>query len=83
MKLIIDIDEEDFNLIRDNIKSYSLADVLFGAVKDSEPYEERSQGEWIYHTDGYIAFYTCNICNKFGDKDDKFCSNCGAYMQKG
>ena len=37
MKLIIDIDEEDFNLIRDNIKSYSLADVLFGAVKDGKP----------------------------------------------
>lgn len=41
----------------------------------------RQQGEWIYHTDGYIAFYTCSRCNGFGDIDDKFCSHCGATME--
>ena len=23
------------------------------------------KGEWIYHTDGYISFHTCNRCNSF------------------
>jgi len=45
--------------------------------------EERPQGEWIYHTDGYISFHTCNRCNGFGDIDDKFCRHCGADMRKG
>ena len=47
MKLIIDIPEEDFNLIRDNIKSYSLADTVFGAVKDGIPYEDRPQVDLV------------------------------------
>lgn len=50
-------------------------------------YEEgknaRKQGEWIEHSDGYISFCTCNICNDFGYKDDKFCHNCGAKMKGG
>lgn len=33
MKVVIDIPEDDYNAIRDNIKAYSLADMLFGAVQ--------------------------------------------------
>ena len=33
MKIVIDIPEDDYNAIRDNIKAYSLADMLFGAVQ--------------------------------------------------
>lgn len=44
---------------------------------------KRPQGEWICHSDSYITFYTCNRCNGFGYKDDKFCNNCGAKMQEG
>lgn len=40
MKLIIDIPETDYNAIRDNIKAYSLADMLFGAVKDGTPIKD-------------------------------------------
>lgn len=32
-KILIDIPEDDYNAIRDNIKAYSLADMLFGAVQ--------------------------------------------------
>lgn len=44
---------------------------------------ERTQGEWVYHSDGYISFYTCNKCNGFGYADDNFCNNCGAKMKGG
>ena len=38
MKIVIDIpDENDYNAIRDNIKAYSLADMLFEAVKSGTP----------------------------------------------
>lgn len=63
MKLIIDIDEEDFNLIRDNIKSYSLADKLFGAVKDGIPYEERPRGDTISR-----EALKAEVALMFGDK---------------
>ena len=33
MQIVIDIPDEDYNAIRDNIKAYSLADMLFGAVQ--------------------------------------------------
>ena len=44
---------------------------------------ERPQGEWVYHTDGYTSFYTCNKCNAYGDIQDKFCKHCGADMRGG
>lgn len=50
---------------------------------DAKSKYERPQGEWVYHSDDYIAFYTCNRCNGFGYKDDKFCNNCGAEMKDG
>ena len=38
MKIVIDIpNENDYNAIRDNIKAYSLADMLFEAVKSGIP----------------------------------------------
>lgn len=49
---------------------------------------QRPQGEWIRKVDeaGFIS----HICSKCGaeievedPKDDKFCFNCGAKMQKG
>ena len=80
MKLIIDI--PDYNL--DDIQNGSIAcGQILKAVKNGIPYEERPQGEWVYHSDGYFAFYTCNRCNGFGNDDEKFCSHCGAKMRKG
>lgn len=61
---------EDYNLYMEGYKA---------GKKDFEP----KQGEWICHSDNYITFYTCNRCNGFGYKDDKFCNNCGAKMKGG
>ena len=83
MKLIIDVPIEEltpkafFDYFE--VMSTKLSETLMNGT----PYEERPQGEWIYHSDGYIAFYTCNRCNCFGDIDDKFCSHCGANMKGG
>lgn len=46
MKLLIDIPEDDYNAIRDNIKAYSLADMLFGAVQCGIPLP-KGHGELI------------------------------------
>jgi len=57
---------------------------------DIEPYNnfptvenERPQGEWIYHEEGYFAFYTCNRCNGIVGENDKFCGHCGAEKKTG
>ena len=73
----------------DNAPTVDIKDELAGAYNEGymcgsrEAEKARPQGEWICHSDSYITFYTCNRCNGFGYKDDKFCNNCGADMQKG
>lgn len=53
------------------------------AINNAQTVEPtRPKGEWTYHTDGYIAFYTCSKCSGFGDIQDKFCKHCGADMRK-
>ena len=43
---------------------------------------ERPQGVWECHSDGYTVCYTCSKCNGFGNIQDKFCKHCGADMRK-
>lgn len=76
--LLMDLDEIIDNAPTVEEKSYAmgyqdgLEDVLDGI---------RPQGKWIYHSDDYIAFYTCDKCGSAGDIQDKFCRNCGANMR--
>ena len=88
MKIVIDIPEDDYNAIRDNIKAYSLADMLFGAVQCGIPvYEhERLKGEWLIEPHSLIM--KCSLCGseenakEIGkvNKDKHYCWNCGAQM---
>lgn len=67
MKIVIDISEDDYNAIRDNIKAYSLADILFGAVQcgtvlpkghgdliDRDKLEKDT--EWSEYEDEFISY---------------------------
>ena len=50
MKLIIDIPDEEYNRIKeweDNITGYQTSLVLYRAVRNGIPYEERPQGDLI------------------------------------
>ena len=89
MKRIIDIDE---NLICEGfVRNFTEEekDVLINAIRNSIPYEERSQGEWI--RTGSLgngnAHYECSNCH-YGDEHAEsqevpYCWHCGASMKKG
>lgn len=80
MKIVIDIPDEIYDDIKHGYICSEYADTLIQLIPSSKPYEERLQGEWIYHTNGYTEFYTCNKCNKICNDPDEFCKHCGAEM---
>ena len=78
MKLIIDIDNNDYELINKTCVTYDQHTVFHGKEKDKEltlaifdlvkalkngtPYEERPQGEWIDYSEE--GFVECPFCHK-------------------
>jgi hypothetical protein len=93
MKLIININEQDFNYAN-NGSNYpmdiSTKNRILSAIRNGIPYEEKPQGEWINREhyqvdeDGYDTM-TCNKCGvdvHLPRSDDyDFCPNCGADMR--
>ena len=90
MKLIIDIDNDYFEIIKyrvehgDDYKPYTL-------IANGIPYEERPQGEWGCRKKGvHVSQYACSNCGRTVmddtgydvSKDYPFC-HCGADMRKG
>lgn len=76
MNLIIDIPDEEYNRIKeweDNITGYQTSLVLYRAVRNGTPYEERQQGDLISrealrkelqghaHNGNYATFYVNSI----------------------
>ena len=86
MKLIIDIDNDYFEIIKyrvehgDDYKPYTL-------IANGIPYEEKPQkedcGKWIFHEDFYESIcYGCNQCGNLANIPSNFCPNCGKRMKK-
>lgn len=78
MKLIIDIEDEALERL-----STVDPNLLYTAIKNGKPYEERPKGEWVDTGDMqeyWAKEYQCLIC---GAKDHwhNFCPNCGADMR--
>lgn len=85
-KIAIGIIEDLEKSLEDNgiiAQAPEIKEALTMSIEALKGGEVRPKGELTYHTDGYIAFYTCSKCNGFGDIQDKFCKHCGADMRKG
>lgn len=82
MKLIIDIPDEAYELLK---RKSELDNIAESIIANGTPYEDRPKGKWII--DGHHI--RCNMCNEYicntdreGDKiPDNFCPNCGADMR--
>lgn len=94
MKLIINIPEEAYELLKSKSKLDNIAESI---IANGTPYEERPQGEWItnkeyidkefnghYEGSCFNSPYNCSCCG-YSPEDNrpKFCPNCGARMVKG
>lgn len=85
MKLIIDIDDSDYERIKDlvaNDTRYTTATTLgtaYQVIASGLPYEERPHGEW--KLDSLGAY--CSECGTHPDCSSNYCPNCGASMQGG
>jgi len=74
MKIVIDIPEDDYNAIRDSIKAYSLADMLFGAVQYGTVLP-KGHGDLIDRSK--LAFFRCpNNVKDCPPEYDFTCQNC-------
>lgn len=99
MKLIIDIPKEIIKDAKDSPNYYPthLFEMIWKAVVNGIPYEDRPQGKWIIQRhDMAGCFYTCSNCGRMirvplfiDDPEDNetladypFC-HCGAKMQEG
>lgn len=86
MKLIIDIDNSDYERIKDLVAEdprYTTATTVgtaYQAIASGIPYEERPQGEWEVHG---MIHYCSNCGHDCGESGDNFCGNCGADMRNG
>ena len=85
MKLIIDIDNNDYELINKIGVTLDLNTVFHGKEKDKEmtlaifdlvkalkngtPYEERPQGKWIDHSEDY-GYVECPFCHELTSCSD-------------
>lgn len=83
MKLIIDIPEDLYKWICEQYAN-SNHEVVYNAVKNGMPYEERPQGEWGKWA---ISEIRCPNCLEYFQTDCysteelKKCPNCGAKMK--
>ena len=85
MKLLIDIEEDYFEILKDNIdkgfdyKPYSI-------IAKGQPYKELNTGNWIDDTSLGYHISVCSCCEwrGHGDKNliyrPKYCPNCGCRM---
>lgn len=97
MKRVIDIPEEGYDWIKNGFPDNEDKEFLIEAVKNSTPYEERPQGEWIVTAEDNDGVHRicCPFCfyEKGSNNTDpiivtftnfpKFCENCGADMRGG
>ena len=92
MKLIIDIDESDYERIKDlvaNDTRYTTETTVgtaYQVIANGLPYE-RSQGKWLKHD---TWDYSCSVCGSPTSVDDgivedlpNFCPVCGTKMEGG
>ena len=96
MKIVIDIDDEYFEQIKNHTEGTTAESEAVNAIRNGTPYEEKPKGEWImqrHDLDG--CFYTCSNCGRMiriplfiDDPEDNetltdypFC-HCGADMRK-
>ena len=95
MKLKIEIDENDYKHIVEQVKKNDYPDMCAGrAIANGVPTKDwvRPTGEWVKETAITIR---CSVCNcriraKYDEIDEhtikivkpRFCDNCGAYMKK-
>lgn len=91
MKLVIDIDDEDYKRIQDTPDIFSsLTSRTYSAIRNGTPLTERPKGKWIMFDDEANA-YCCNQCNEvfyleYGNPKNngyRYCPNCGAEMSGG
>ena len=90
MKYVIDIPEVYYDalkqanvIVKGQRSGKTLESVIFNAVGNATPYEERPKGEWIEFDHGMgLVFLKCPFCGEFQNKADNhnFCPNCGARM---
>jgi len=64
MKLIIDIDEMEYSLLKECAKSENYS-AITRIIANGIPYEERPKGEWIKEPNGRTTdIYRCSVCKR-------------------
>lgn len=83
MKLIIEIDEYYFEIIKHDFET-GVDYKPFEIIANGKPYEERPPGEWIWLGDNPNSNHkwTCNKCGHSVKSQENFCSNCGVDMRR-
>ena len=78
MKIVIDIDDEDYKRIQDIPNVFnSLTSRIYLAIRNGTPLEPKT-GHWIKSKDGYMR---CDQCGSRGSAiKARFCHHCGAKM---
>lgn len=82
MEIVIDIDEEDYNRIKDIPDVFdSLTSRAYKSIKNGKPLTE---GYWIalgnYDDWGNESSYKCSECGELDTYPDNYCHNCGCHM---
>ena len=82
MKLIIDIDEDTYNRIKDGNALLNDLDALCEAMMNGKPYEDKPQGEWLFTEidENFHVYGQCSVC-KERNRIGKACRSCGAEMK--
>jgi len=87
MKLIIDIPEKAYELLKSKSELDNIAESI---IANGKPYEERPQGEWIkIFENPFTNGYVCPFCGHKIQVTEQFlpkvteCEVCGADMRGG
>lgn len=87
MKLMIELDEMEYSLLKECAKSENYS-AITRIIANGIPYEERPKGEWKLISMGLEYKYQCSLCGRTISTtpmflaDYPFC-HCGADMRKG
>ena len=92
MKIVIDIPEEYYDLLKNFDDKKCSIDMLF--IKHGTPYEERKTGKWEVYANGFANLLKCQCCAGFVNITDEchipyyaknflYCPYCGAKMEVG